>query len=75
LLDLSVDDAPAPNTCARQRGLTFEPGAGSCSARASTVVRTEAADTLIARMLTFQHVAPGSRMKLGRPECLFRTEK
>lgn len=55
---LSFDEAPPPNTCARQRGLSFEPAAGSFSAPASTVVRTEAADTLIARVFTFQHVAP-----------------
>jgi hypothetical protein len=55
---LSFDEAPARNTCSRQRGLSFEPAAGSFSAPASTVVRTEAADTMIARVFTFQHVAP-----------------
>lgn len=54
---LSFDETPAPNSCSRQRGLTFEPAAGSFSGPASTVVRTEAADTLIARVFTFQHTA------------------
>lgn len=54
---LSFDETPAPNSCSRQRGLTFEPTAGSFSGPASTVVRTEAADTLIARVFTFQHTA------------------
>lgn len=53
---LSFEEEPLPGGCSRERGLVFEDEPGSAGAPPVSVkARTEAADSLIARVFGFQH--------------------
>jgi hypothetical protein len=53
---LSFESGPSSNNCVRQRGLVLEPANGSSTDAPSLIARTEAADDVIVRVFTFNHV-------------------
>lgn len=53
---LSLEQNSAPSPCMRQRGLVLDSADASKDAPVSAVMRTEAADNVIARVFTFNHV-------------------